>query len=217
MLACNQITLTKRRNQASQQILRGASLSLEPSQIGVILGRSGAGKSSLLRCIAQLETEYEGEVHVGSSCLRALAPTQRSGILGYVSQSNTLFPHLRVSANCLQPQRLRGVPHQRALETAQELMALLDVNDLWDAWPHTLSGGQRQRIALVQALALQPQFLLLDEPTSALDAQSRDRLAELLRRLKSKVGMLIVTHDEGFAQQVMDQSWKMEDGGLMAR
>src|SRR6516165_6536209 len=143
MLKVNNLTLHK-----NKPILNNISFYAPPGRITLLLGKSGSGKTSLLRCLARLET-YQGDI------------TSQS--VTYVSQSYTLFPHMTVLENCLQPLRLQGIT-----TPIESTLASLGMLPYLSSKPHELSGGQQQRIALARALLLNTDYLLLDEPTSAL-------------------------------------------------
>jgi ABC-type polar amino acid transport system ATPase subunit len=153
-----------------KQILQGISVCFPQGEISLLIGRSGAGKSSLLRCIAQLETACEGEVLFNGQSLRGLVAFSRAKTLCYIAQRYTLFPHLTALDNCSQPlQVVAKMKISEAKQKAGAVMESLGMIDYGSSYPSELSGGQQQRIAIARALALDPQILLLDEPSSALD------------------------------------------------
>ena len=190
MLEVKNLTLRKNKT-----ILNNISLVAPPGQITLLLGKSGSGKTSLLRCIAGLES-YQGTI---------VAPP-----LTYVSQAYTLFPHLTVFENCAQPLRLQNNFSSSRIEST---LAALDMLPYINSKPSQLSGGQQQRVALARALLLDTPYLLLDEPTSALDPENTSRLINLL--LSSNKGILISTQDLSFATQILTRAYFFEEGTII--
>lgn len=207
-----------KKGSPSKQILQGISVCFPQGEISVLIGRSGAGKSSLMRCIAQLETACEGEVLFNGQSLQDLAVSRRAQTLGYIAQGYALFPHLTALDNCSQP--LQVVAKMRASEAKQKAVAVmksLGMAEYGSAYPSELSGGQQQRIAIARALALDSQILLLDEPSSALDPDNSAHLARILRELASQGKTLVVsTQDMLFAEELHATSYCMDNGILHA-
>jgi polar amino acid transport system ATP-binding protein len=211
MLVIKNLSLTKK-----SQILQEISFEIPKGSITLLLGKSGAGKTSVLRCIAQLERHYEGEILYQDQDLKRLGPQDRCKIVGFVPQSFALFPHMTVLDNCAQPLRLLGEDKTAAYEKAQEVLASLDMEKKALARPHELSGGQQQRAALARALLLKPSFLLFDEPTSALDPENTDLFIEIIRKLKMEgKGILISTQDMAFAKKILERALFLENGVLI--
>ncbi|MES2121578.1 MAG: ATP-binding cassette domain-containing protein [Chlamydiota bacterium] len=183
----------------------------------LLLGKSGSGKTSLLRCMAQLEADYVGEIAFGPSSLKKLAQKERSQLLGFVPQSYALFPHMTAFDNCARPLRtLHGCSKAEAKIKVDEIFAFLDIEKYASAYPQELSGGQQQRVAIARALVLSPLFLLLDEPTSALDPENTQRLVEILRLLRAQgKGIIISTQDMAFAKLTFDRALFLEEGELV--
>lgn len=204
MLRTENLTLKKGKEQ--KVILQNLSLEFPANKITAIMGRSGTGKSSLLRCLAQLETGYVGMVFFKESPMQLLKANERANSVSYIAQTYALFPHLTALENCSQPlQVVRKWDPELARYTALQTLDLLEMKPFADAFPHQLSGGQRQRVAIARALALNPEMLLLDEPTSALDPQSIERLKEILGALRqSGKGLVIATHDVAFAETLSE-------------
>ena len=204
------------------EVLHGINLSLEPSERLVIMGPSGSGKSTLLKVIPRLIEPTEGRILFDGLEVTAIRDERelrrvRSRI-GYLPQHYGLFPHMTVLGNVAFPLRVvRGLPRREAEERARRYLALFGVEGLVDRYPTQLSGGQRQRVALVRALAMEPELLLLDEPTSALDPESRlDVLEALFEVARMGKSMIIVTHELDFALEAADRLVFMEAGRVVA-
>jgi ABC-type polar amino acid transport system ATPase subunit len=205
-----------KKGSPNKQILQGISICFPQGEISLLIGRSGAGKSSLMRCIAQLETIYEGEVLFNGQSLQGLAASKRAQTLSYIAQGYALFPHLTALDNCSQP--LQVVAKMRVSEAKQKAVAVmksLGMAEYGSAYPSELSGGQQQRIAIARALALDPQILLLDEPSSALDPDNSAQLAKILRELASQSKTIVVsTQDMFFAEQLQGTCYCIDNGRL---
>lgn len=199
-----------------KQILQGISVCFPQGEISLLIGRSGAGKSSLMRCMAQLETTYEGQVLFNGQSLQGLAASRRAQTLSYIDQGYALFPHLTALDNCSQP--LQVVAKMQVSEAKQKAVAVmksLGMAEYGSAYPSELSGGQQQRIAIARALALDPQILLLDEPSSALDPDNSAQLAKILRELASQGKTFVVsTQDMFFAEQLQGTCYCIDNGRL---
>ncbi len=205
-----EISLKKKRKALLDQIECNFPL----GRTTLLLGKSGSGKTSLLRCIAQLEADYTGEILWGTGALKMLTPKERSQLLGFVPQSYALFPHMTAFDNCMRPLRnLHGYSKMEAKAKVDELFAFLDIAKYTSAYPQELSGGQQQRVAIARALALSPLFLLLDEPTSALDPENTQRLVEILKQLRELgKGIILSTQDMAFAKATFDRALFLEEG-----
>jgi ABC-type polar amino acid transport system ATPase subunit len=204
----------------TQHVLKGVSLDVDAGQISVLMGLSGAGKSTVLRAVAALQPFSAGSIVVGDVALRPgpLPPESRLKALrrsvGMVFQAHALFEHLTALDNVtLAPIHVLGWPRAKAEEVARALLAELGVDARADAYPRELSGGQAQRVAIARALAPGPRVLLMDEPTSALDPARRTALGETLRALASQGRALLVsTHDVDFARGFADEAIVLADG-----
>lgn len=192
--------------------LTGVDLRIEPGELGFLLGPSGGGKSTLLRCIAGLERGYSGSVLWERESMDGLAPHERG--VGMLFQEPALFPHLEVWRNVAFGMRYHGVPRAHERARALAWLDLVGLASKSDAAVDEISGGQRQRVALARTLAAKPRIVLLDEPLSALDDALRDdlgpRVKALLRR--EKVAALWVTHDEEEARRLADRRWRLVEG-----
>ena len=201
---------------ATQAIVRGVSLGLQPGELGCLLGPSGCGKTTLLRAIAGFQPLTRGRIEqrgreVASS--RTSSPPESRGI-GFVFQDLALFPHLDVDANV--GFGLQALPRAERPNRVRDTLALLGLEDFGARYPHELSGGQQQRVALARSLAPRPDLLLLDEPFSSLDAHLRTAMRLELRRVLIHLGIaaLLVTHDQDEAFAFATRIGVMQQGRL---
>lgn len=210
-LKVSKLTLSKKK----KNILEGISVDIAPSEITLLLGKSGSGKTSLLRCLTQLESDYEGQISWQETELRTLK--NRAALLGFVPQLYPLFPHKTVLDNCAMPLiHLKGFSKADAYEAVKSKLASFDMASYASAYPAELSGGQQQRIAIVRALLLNPRFLLLDEPTSALDPENANKLIAILQALKKEgKGVIISSQDMRFAEAIYDRAIFLENGKMV--
>ncbi|MGM9516903.1 ABC transporter ATP-binding protein [Roseateles sp. DB2] len=198
----------------TRQVLRGVDLSLQRGEVLALLGASGCGKTTLLRCIAGLAPIDSGRILLEGRDLSAL-PVQARG-LGFVFQHYALFPNLTVRGNVEFGPLADGLAPPAAAERAQTLLEMVGMGDWAGHRPAQLSGGQRQRVALARALARHPALLLMDEPFSALDEHFRAPLRRSFRQLQRDLqqSCLIVTHDRDEAYELADRVAVMIDGEI---
>jgi polar amino acid transport system ATP-binding protein len=199
-------------------VLDRVSLTVKAGEIIAIIGRSGSGKSTMLRCINGLEPIQEGRIVFDGETvsnpktnLRRLR--QRVGI---VFQSYNLFPHLSVEKNItLAPRVVKGMARAAARELAANALSRVGLADKIDAYPDQLSGGQQQRVAIARSLAMQPQLMLFDEITSALDPELTGEVLKVLEQVASQgMTMMLVTHEVGFARRVATRLIFMHQGRI---
>jgi polar amino acid transport system ATP-binding protein len=210
-------------------ILDAVSLVVPAKTVTGIIGPSGSGKSSLLRCMNFIEDFQEGFIHIGEDPVGyrqddkghrvRCSETEINALrqkAGMVFQSFNLFPHLSALDNvALAPIRVKKKPRSDARELASTLLSKVGLGDWADRLPRTLSGGQQQRVAIARALAMEPEVLLLDEVTSALDPELVGEVLEVIQQLAAEgMTMVIVTHEMAFAEQVADQVIFMEGGRI---
>ncbi|EQM81296.1 ABC transporter ATP-binding protein [Stutzerimonas stutzeri] len=202
------------------EVLKGISLTARDGDVISILGSSGSGKSTFLRCINLLENPNEGEILVAGEQLRLKRAkdgdlvaadgkqiNQMRSKLGFVFQNFNLWPHMSVLDNIIEaPRRVLGQSKAEAIETAEALLAKVGIADKRHVYPNQLSGGQQQRAAIARTLAMQPQVILFDEPTSALDPEMVQEVLAVIRSLADEGRtMLLVTHEMNFAKQVSSE------------
>ena len=196
--------------------VRGISFDVNQGESVAIIGSSGSGKSTVLRCINRLIEPTEGEIYLKGEQINTPhtdVNNLRSRI-GMVFQSFELFAHLKVLDNVtLGLRHVRKMSKGEAQERAMSVLERVDMLDRIDAYPGNLSGGQKQRVAIARALAMRPEVLLFDEPTSALDPELIGSVLETIRGLADEgMTMLIVTHEIGFARDVADRVIYMDEG-----
>jgi ABC-type polar amino acid transport system ATPase subunit len=207
----------------SRDVLSGVNLDLKPGSICALMGRSGAGKSTVLRAAVALQSFDEGEITLGDVRLVPGPVPPESGLralrrqVGMVFQAHALFEHLTALENVtLAPIHTLGVSSIDAESAARALLESLGVAARAGAWPRQLSGGEAQRVAIARALALDPAMLLMDEPTAALDPARRGALAATLRGLAAQGrGLLIATHDVDFAMDCATEVIILAAGRIM--
>lgn len=197
------------------KVLKDISFDLEKGEVGVLLGKSGAGKTTILRCINDLEKFDSGEIIIDNKSIKSSKDmAEIRGQIGMVFQNFNLFPHMTVLENIIEsPVHIFKVDRSEAEKTAKELLKLVDLEDKLDAYPFELSGGQQQRVAIARSCALMPKVLCFDEPTSALDSDTIQRVVTIIKKLKDKgMTILIITHDVAFADCVVDKIISIKDG-----
>lgn len=206
-----------KKNFGKNEVLKGVSFSLEQGQVLAIIGSSGGGKSTLLRCLNFLETPDQGEILVGGRQLLSgseEAIRQNRLHFGLVFQNFNLFPQYTVLDNImLAPKLLQKGTEQQVREKALSLLEQVGLSQKASAYPYQLSGGQQQRVAIARALALNPEVLCFDEPTSALDPELTGEVLRVIRSLKDDGNtMIVVTHEMEFAKSVADVVIYMAEG-----
>ncbi len=205
-----------RKSFGPNYVLRGMSLAVAPHEVICLIGASGSGKSTLLRCINLLEPIDSGRIWLLGQEVTApgIDVNMVRRRVGIVFQSFNLFPHMTVLRNVtLAPMKALRMPRAAAEAVAGELLARFGLEDKRSEYPDRLSGGQQQRVAIVRALALQPQVLLLDEVTSALDPELVAEVLDVIRELAAGgMTMLIATHEMGFAKDIANRVCFLEEG-----
>ncbi|MFD2740930.1 ABC transporter ATP-binding protein [Sulfitobacter aestuarii] len=211
----------------SHEVIKGVSLEAQKGEVIAILGASGSGKSTFLRCINLLETPNSGEVWLAGEQMR-MTQNRRGEIvpqdlrqveamrarLAMVFQGFNLWSHMTVMENVMEgPLYVQGTPKAQAREKAEALLAKVGLSDRADYYPAHLSGGQQQRVAIARALAMDPDVMLFDEPTSALDPELVGEVLGVMRDLAEEGRtMLVVTHEMGFARDVSTRTVFLHQG-----
>jgi polar amino acid transport system ATP-binding protein len=201
------------------EVLKGIDLDVAEHEVVCLIGASGSGKSTLLRCVNLLEPVDRGRIVVGDQELtaRGIDVNRVRRRIGIVFQAYNLFPHMSVLDNVtLAPRKALKLSRAEAETRALELLERFGLADKRDEYPDRLSGGQQQRVAIVRALAMRPDLMLLDEVTSALDPELVAEVLGVIRELaKGGMTMLIATHEMGFARDIADRVCFLDDGVIL--
>jgi ABC-type sugar transport system ATPase subunit len=192
--------------------LRNVSFRIEPGQYGVLMGKTGSGKTTILECICGLRRMEAGRITLAGRDVTGLKPAERN--IGYVPQDSALFTTMTVRRQLAFSLAIRGWARDAMAKRVGELAELLGIAHLLDRKPAGLSGGETQRVALGRALAFRPPVLCMDEPLSALDDDTRQEMYELLETVRTHTGVttLHVTHNRGETQRLADRLLVLEDG-----
>ncbi len=203
-------------------VIKGVDLDVMPREVVVIIGPSGGGKSTFLRCLNFLEQPSAGTIEIDNVEIKAgeRARDQRRHIreirqkAGMVFQLFNLFPHMTALGNVIEaPITVKGMSKEQAIAKAEDMLEWVGLSDKRDEYPSRLSGGQQQRVAIARALCMEPKIMLFDEPTSALDPELIGEVVEVMERLADEgMTMVVVTHEIHFAQDVADRVILMADG-----
>ncbi|MDD1824978.1 amino acid ABC transporter ATP-binding protein [Photobacterium sp. ZSDE20] len=204
------------------EVLKGIDLEIKQGEIIVIIGSSGTGKSTLLRCVNFLEQADQGTISIDDINVDAQKHTKAEVLAlrrktGFVFQNYALFAHQTARQNIAEGLiTVRGWKKQQAHEKAQQILDDIGLGDKADSYPAALSGGQQQHVGIGRAMALQPELLLFDEPTSALDPEWVGEVLNLMKKLANQhQTMLVVTHEMQFAREVADRVIFMADGHIV--
>ena len=208
-----------KKNFGENQVLKGIDEHIKQGEVVCVIGPSGSGKRTFLRCLNLLEEPTSGEIYLDGEQINA-EKTDINKVrqkLGMVFQNFNLFPHKTVMENIiLAPVNVLGKTAEESEKTGLELLKRVGLEDKKNAYPSSLSGGQKQRVAIARALAMNPEAMLFDEPTSALDPEMVGDVLEVMRDLAKKgMTMIIVTHEMGFAREVADRVIFMDEGYLI--
>jgi ABC-type polar amino acid transport system ATPase subunit len=204
----------------SRTILNDITTRLESGETVALIGPSGGGKSTMLRCINGLATFDKGRIQVGSHSLEPHTPPaeiqQVRRLFGMIFQDFQLFPHFTALQNVMEaPVQVRGVSEKEARDRAQTLLARVGLAERVNYYPRELSGGQKQRVAIARALAMEPRGLLCDEITSALDPELKSEVLDVLMDLKAEgLTLIVVTHEIHFARRAADRVLLLADGRI---
>ena len=215
-----------RKRFGNHEVLRGIDLNVARGEVVCLIGPTGSGKSTFLRCINYLERVDGGRISVDGQIvgyeqrgnalyeLKDRDAARRRAHVGMVFQSFNLFPHLTVLQNLIEaPMRVLKESKPTAIARANALLEMVGLNDKTKAFPRHLSGGQQQRVAIARALAMQPKVMLFDEPTSALDPELVGDVLAVLKDLANPgMTMIVVTHEIGFAREVADRVALFDEG-----
>jgi polar amino acid transport system ATP-binding protein len=208
-----------RKSFGAAEVLRDVDLALDTHEVVCLIGASGSGKSTLLRCVNLLEPIDAGRIFLGGEEITARAADVNSvrRRIGIVFQAFNLFPHMSVLRNVtLAPVKALGLSRAEAEARGVELLERFGLEDKRDEFPDRLSGGQQQRVAIVRALAMRPELMLLDEVTSALDPELVAEVLEVIRELAAGgMTMVIATHEMSFARDIADRVCFLDAGVIL--
>ena len=197
-------------------VLKGIDIDIYKGDVVCVIGASGSGKSTFLRCLNLLETPTDGSIYFDGEDLthEKVDLNLHRQKMGMVFQQFNLFPHLTVMKNLtLAPMMLKNVSKEEAEEKAMALLARVGLADRANDYPNQLSGGQKQRIAIVRALCMEPSVMLFDEPTSALDPEMVGEVLDVMKELAhADMTMVVVTHEMNFAREVANRVIFLDDG-----
>ncbi|MBE6776811.1 MAG: amino acid ABC transporter ATP-binding protein [Ruminococcaceae bacterium] len=200
-------------------VLKGIDTEIKKGEVVCIIGPSGSGKSTFLRCLNLLEEPTGGKIFFGD--VDITDPKTNINLhrqkMGMVFQQFNLFPHMTVLKNMtIAPVKVLGISKEEAEERAMKLLERVGLADRANSYPSQLSGGQKQRVAIVRALCMQPEVMLFDEPTSALDPEMVGEVLEVMKALAQEgMTMAVVTHEMGFAREVADRVFFIDEGIIM--
>ncbi|MGF1763339.1 amino acid ABC transporter ATP-binding protein [Aliivibrio kagoshimensis] len=204
------------------EVLKGIDLQIKKGEIVVVIGSSGTGKSTLLRCINFLETAEQGSIQIGDTAVDSKRASKVDIIAlrkktGFVFQNYALFAHLTAKQNIAEGLiTVKKWKKEIAYQRAQQILDDIGLGDKSDSYPSSLSGGQQQRVGIGRAMALEADLLLFDEPTSALDPEWVGEVLQLMKKLAiDHQTMLVVTHEMQFAKEVADRVVYMADGKII--
>lgn len=201
------------------KVLNGINEHIEAGEVVVVIGPSGSGKSTFLRCLNLLEEPSGGEIFLDDKKINDpnVNIDEIREKLGMVFQSFNLFPHMTVLDNLtLAPIKVKGMEKSAAEEKARKLLETVGLADKAEKYPASLSGGQKQRVAIARALAMDPEIMLFDEPTSALDPEMVGEVLNVMKDLaENGMTMVIVTHEMGFAREVADRVFFIDEGIIL--
>ena len=212
------------------EVLKGIDLEVNEGEVVAVIGPSGGGKSTLLRCLNKLETIDKGSVIIDGEalCKETAGGTEYVSKdevrriackMGMVFQQFNLFPHMTVLENLIEaPVNVQKRDKATVIKEAEALLAKVGLSDKRDEYPRKLSGGQQQRVAIARALAMKPAIMLFDEPTSSVDPELTGEVLKTMRELaEEKMTMVVVTHEMGFAKEVATKVVFMADGRVQAQ
>jgi polar amino acid transport system ATP-binding protein len=211
------------------EVLKGVSVEVRRGEVVCLIGASGSGKTTFIRCVNHLEKIDGGRIEVNGHLIgyrerggKLVEDSERSiarqrAEIGMVFQRFNLFPHKTALENVIEaPVHVRGIPRTRAVAAGEDLLARVGLADKRDVYPGKLSGGQQQRVAIARALAMSPTLMLFDEPTSALDPEVIGEVLVVMEALaRDGMTMIVVTHEMGFARRAAHRMLMMDDGRII--
>lgn len=212
----NKKSILKMRNVSkyykNELIFKNVNFELKKGDVISIVGKSGCGKSTMLKCINKLEEINSGEIMFNGVNINEIPLTVLRQKIGIVFQEYNLFDHLTVIENLtLALIKIKKYSLNRSLKLARDVLKKIDLLDKQDKYPDELSGGQKQRVAIARTLLMKPEIILLDEPTSALDKEMKESVLNLIKEMvKEDMTLIIVSHEENFVENVSDKIFKLD-------
>lgn len=216
----NKKSILKMRNVSkyykNELIFKNVNFELKKGDVISIVGKSGCGKSTMLKCINKLEEINSGEIMFNGVNINEIPLTVLRQKIGIVFQEYNLFDHLTVIENLtLALIKIKKYSLNRSLKLARDVLKKIDLLDKQDKYPDELSGGQKQRVAIARTLLMKPEIILLDEPTSALDKEMKESVLNLIKEMvKEDMTLIIVSHEDNFVENVSDKIFKLDKNGL---
>ena len=212
-------TINLHKSFGDLHVLQGVNQTIHKGEVISVIGPSGGGKSTFLRCLNLLEKPEKGQILFNGEdiCGKKVDIDKHRQKMGMVFQQFNVFPHLTVGENIkLAPKLLKGKTEEEATTMAKELLTRVGLLEKYDEMPGNLSGGQKQRLAIVRALAMEPEVMLFDEPTSALDPEMVGEVLDVIKGLvETGMTCVIVTHEMRFAEEVSDRVLFIADGNIL--
>ena len=212
-------TVNLHKSFGNLHVLQGVNQTIHKGEVISVIGPSGGGKSTFLRCLNLLEKPEKGQIFFNGEDItgKKVDIDKHRQKMGMVFQQFNVFPHLTVAENItLAPKLLKGKSEEEANAMARDLLTRVGLIDKYNEMPGNLSGGQKQRLAIVRALAMEPEVMLFDEPTSALDPEMVGEVLDVIKGLvESGMTCVIVTHEMRFAEEVSDRILFIADGNIL--
>lgn len=204
------------KSYGNEAVLKDINLNIKNGEVVSIIGKSGGGKSTLLKCINKLEHIDSGEIIFNKKSINDYDLIDLRKQIGIVFQEFNLFEHLTVLENITLPlEKVKKTSKKESVKIAKKLLSDVGLIEKINSYPHELSGGQKQRVAIIRTLSMYPSIILLDEPTSALDQEMKYEVLELIKKIsKSKITLIIVTHEVEFAKKISDRIITLEKGKI---
>lgn len=195
----------------NNMIFNNINLTVNKGEVVSIIGKSGCGKSSLLKCINKLEKIQQGKIFIYNHDVENIKVEDLRKRVGIVFQDYNLFSHLTVIENLtIGLMKIKKITKSESIKKAEEILKKIDLIDKKNNYPDELSGGQQQRVAIARTILMKPDLILLDEPTSALDKESKNSVFDMIKELvKENMTMIIVSHEEQFVEEISDRIFKL--------